>query len=153
METLYEVWERYKSMLRQFPNHGFEELMLVHIFRNGLQQQPKLLLDSTTGGLLMSKSANDAITIIKRITLNDNQGQYNTNSFQKEKLSTINDLLVKNKFLTYTMNELTNNMLKLPQQLKEMHEMPQLRKIEFCKLYSGDHTSGFYLPLMLKSIM
>jgi hypothetical protein len=35
-ETLNEAWERYKSMLRKCPNHGFDELTQIHIFRNGL---------------------------------------------------------------------------------------------------------------------
>lgn len=38
---------RYKSMLRRCLNHNFDDLTQVHIFKKGLQQQPKLLLDAT----------------------------------------------------------------------------------------------------------
>lgn len=56
-ESLDEAWERYKSILRKSPNQGFDELSQIHIFRNGLQPQPKLLLDATVDGSLMSKNA------------------------------------------------------------------------------------------------
>ena len=58
-ETLCEAWERFNSLLRKCPKHGFDELTHIHIFRNGLQQQSKLLLDATAGGSLMAKSAED----------------------------------------------------------------------------------------------
>src|SRR3954468_325949 len=35
-------------MLRKCPSHGFDELTQIHIFRNGLQPQLKLLLDVDT---------------------------------------------------------------------------------------------------------
>lgn len=53
-ESLYEAWERYKSMLRRCPNHGFDDLTQIHIFRTGLQPQPKILLDATAYDCLMS---------------------------------------------------------------------------------------------------
>ena len=65
-ETLNEAWERYKSMLRKCPNHGFDELTQIHIFRNGLLQQTKLLLDATAGGSLLSLSPADATAIIEK---------------------------------------------------------------------------------------
>jgi hypothetical protein len=65
-ETLCEAWERYKSMLRKCPSHGFDELTQIHIFRNGLLQQTKLLLDATAGGSLLSLSAADATQLLKK---------------------------------------------------------------------------------------
>ncbi|MCI23845.1 hypothetical protein A2U01_0045027, partial [Trifolium medium] len=59
-EPLNEAWERYKAMLRKCPNHGFDALTQIHIFRNGLLQQTKLLLDATAGGSMLSLSAADA---------------------------------------------------------------------------------------------
>lgn len=38
-ETHREAWESIKSMLRWYPNHGFDEITQIHIFRNELQQQ------------------------------------------------------------------------------------------------------------------
>ena len=72
-ETLCEARERYKSMLRTCPNHGFVELTQIHIFHNGLLPQPKLLLDATTGDSLMSKNSKDAIEIINKMALSDHK--------------------------------------------------------------------------------
>lgn len=52
-------------MLRRCPNNGFDEVTQIHIFMNGLQQQPKLLLDASAEGSLMSKSIEYATTIIE----------------------------------------------------------------------------------------
>lgn len=75
-------------MRRRFSNHGFDELMQIHIYKNGLQQKPKFLLDVNDGYSLMSKSVGDspmsksvedATAVIERITLTDHQAQNNRN--------------------------------------------------------------------------
>lgn len=83
-ETLYEACERYKFMIRKRPNHSFDELTQIHIFRNGLRPQPKLLLDATDGGSLLSKSAKETVSIINRMALNDHQVQYNRGTTQRK---------------------------------------------------------------------
>lgn len=70
-ETLCKAWERYKSMLIKCPSHSFDDITQLHILRNGLQAQIKLLLDETTSGSLMSKSTEDAISIIDHMALID----------------------------------------------------------------------------------
>ena len=55
-ESLNEAWERFKSMIRKCPSHGFDDHTQLHIFRNGLIPASKLLLDATAGGSLMAKS-------------------------------------------------------------------------------------------------
>lgn len=60
-------------MLLKCLNHDFDELTQSQIFRNGLQPQPKLHLDETTGGPLLSKSAEHEISIINRMALNNHQ--------------------------------------------------------------------------------
>ncbi|MCI52868.1 hypothetical protein A2U01_0074114, partial [Trifolium medium] len=62
----------------------FDELTQIHIFRNGLLQQSKLLPDATAGGSLLSLSAADATTIIEKMALSDRQGERNTHSAQKK---------------------------------------------------------------------
>lgn len=60
-ETLceaWERWERYNFILRRCPNHNFNDLTQIHIFRNGQQQQQlNMWLDATTEGSLMLKNA------------------------------------------------------------------------------------------------
>lgn len=76
----------------------------------------------------MSKSVKDVIAIIDKMTINDHQVQHNRGLSQKKvgiiELGTNDAILAHNKLLTQTIEELTKQMLKLPQQLKEMHEVP-----------------------------
>lgn len=56
-----------------------DDLTQTNVFRDGLKQHLKLLLDAITGCSLMLKGAEDAIAIIKIMTISDHQGQYNKN--------------------------------------------------------------------------
>jgi len=47
-EPLCETWERFKSSLRRFPNHSFDDAAQLHIFYNGLKPQTKMILDALT---------------------------------------------------------------------------------------------------------
>ncbi|XP_058775111.1 uncharacterized protein LOC131649366 [Vicia villosa] len=151
-ETLCEAWERYKSMLRKCPNHGFDNLSQIHIFRNGLLPQPKLLLDATAGGSLLAKSAEEAAAIINKMALTDHQVQHNRGNVQKKagilELGTNDAILAQNKLLTQTVEELTKQLSKLPQQLKEMHGSSSTsQQVAVCELCTGDHQTGFFPPL------
>jgi hypothetical protein len=137
--------------LRRCHNHDFDDLTQIHIFRNGLQHQPKLFLDVAAGGSLMSKSVEDALTIIERMALSDHQGQYSSGSSQRKagiiQLSATNAMLAQNKLLAQSVEELKNQLSKLPQQLKEILEVPSKPKhVAYCELCSGDHPTGYCLP-------
>lgn len=71
-------------MLRICLSHGFDDLTQIHIFHNGLQPQPKLLLDAIIDCSLMPKSSKDEVAIIDRMTLNDHQVQHNRGPLQKK---------------------------------------------------------------------
>ncbi|XP_058764619.1 uncharacterized protein LOC131638083 [Vicia villosa] len=111
-ESLNEAWERYKSLLRKCKGHGFDELTQIHLFRNGLQPVHKTLLDATAGGSLMSKSVEEAITIIDRMQV----------------------------------ELLTQQIMKLPQQMKEFQGSQTRHHVAACELCNGDHPTGFCPP-------
>lgn len=75
------------------------------------------MLDDTVGGSLISKSAEDAITIIRQMTLSDQQGQHSKNQFHKKngiiEINTNDVSLAQNKFLTQTVDKLTKQLLEL----------------------------------------
>ncbi|XP_074283651.1 uncharacterized protein LOC141608188 [Silene latifolia] len=48
-ETLYEVWERYKALQRLCPHHGIGEDDLINNFYEGLYNDMKMNLDSSSG--------------------------------------------------------------------------------------------------------
>jgi hypothetical protein len=146
-ETLNEAWERYKAMLRKCPNHGFDELTQIHIFRNGLLQQTKLLLDATAGGSLLSLSAADATAIIERMALSDRQGEYNMNLSQRKagvlELDASDAVLAQNKLLTNTVDQLTKQMTKL---INLQEESSKAKQAAYCELCIGDHPTGHCPP-------
>ena len=70
-ETFYEAWDRYKDLLRKCPYHGLEKWMQVPNFYNGLIETTRTLLDTSFGGALMSKSANEAYQLLENMTFNN----------------------------------------------------------------------------------
>lgn len=62
------------------------------------------------------------------MALNDHQVQHNRGPLQKKagimELGTNDAILAQNNFLSQQVKELTNQMSKFSQQLKEMHEVP-----------------------------
>ncbi|GAU48951.1 hypothetical protein TSUD_285400 [Trifolium subterraneum] len=146
-ETLNEAWERYKSMLRKCPNHGIDELTQIHIFRNGLLQQIKLLLDATAGGSLLSLSAADATAIIEKMALSDRQGEYNRNPAHKKagilELDASDAVLAQNKLLTNTVDQLSKQMARM---ISLREETGKAKQVAFCELCTGDHATGHCPP-------
>jgi len=49
-KSLSEALERFCSLLRKTPTHGFLEPIQLNIFIDGLRPQSKQLLDASTGG-------------------------------------------------------------------------------------------------------
>jgi len=48
-ESLYDVWERFKEMLRICPHHGLEKWLIVYTFYNGLSYTTKMTIDAAAG--------------------------------------------------------------------------------------------------------
>ncbi|KAI3811301.1 hypothetical protein L1987_21022 [Smallanthus sonchifolius] len=53
-ESFYETWERFKELLHRCPHHGLEDWALVEKFYDGVGLVTKNMLDTTSGGNLMS---------------------------------------------------------------------------------------------------
>nr|GEV45708.1 hypothetical protein [Tanacetum cinerariifolium] len=64
-ESFHEAWERFKDLLRACPHHSFTELHQLDTFYNALNPADQDSLNATTGGNLLEKSPQDALTIIK----------------------------------------------------------------------------------------
>ncbi|MCI67670.1 hypothetical protein A2U01_0088929, partial [Trifolium medium] len=65
----------------------------------------------------MSKSVEDAITIIEKMALSDHQGESNRNPLQRKpgviELCTSDAMLAQNKLFTQTVEEFTKQLSKL----------------------------------------
>nr|GEV83643.1 reverse transcriptase domain-containing protein [Tanacetum cinerariifolium] len=64
-ESFHEAWERYKDLLRTCPHHGFTKLHHLDTFYNALNPADQDSLNAATGGNLLEKSPQDALTIIE----------------------------------------------------------------------------------------
>ncbi|GKC06995.1 reverse transcriptase domain-containing protein [Tanacetum coccineum] len=64
-ETFSEVWDRFKDLLNKLPHHGFSHLYQIDMFYNGLSQSDQDSLNSATGGNLLTRNTQEALTIIK----------------------------------------------------------------------------------------
>ncbi|XP_020231419.1 uncharacterized protein LOC109811976 [Cajanus cajan] len=146
-EPLCEAWERYKSLLRRCPNHGFEVEHQVQTFCNGLQPQTKMILDASFGGSVMFRTAEEAITIIESMASTDFRSQHGRSSSHKRgvlELSTQDAVLAQNKILSQQIEALNQQMAKLPQQFQAMHaNNPPMQQVLACDFCGGDHLNGF----------
>ncbi|XP_020236625.1 uncharacterized protein LOC109816146 [Cajanus cajan] len=139
-EPLCEAWERYKSLLRKCPNHGFDDVAQLNMFCNGLRPQTKMLLDASAGGSMMMKDSKEAITIIDVLAANDYQAHHDRSQPTKRgilELDTQNAILAQNKLLSQQMEELKKQMSKL--QVGSSSRPQQVMRCDFC---AGDHPNG-----------
>jgi len=83
-EPFCEAWERFNSLLRRCPNHGFEDIAQLNIFCNGLRPDTKMILDAPTGGTMMNAEAEQAIRIIKALASTNHQAQHNRQIVQRK---------------------------------------------------------------------
>ena len=73
VESFYEAWERYKDLLRKFPNHNLPKWMQVHHFYNGLSVPTRTLIDVSVGGAILEKNEIEAYQILENIAQNNCQ--------------------------------------------------------------------------------
>ncbi|KAE8661092.1 DNA-directed RNA polymerase V subunit 5C-like [Hibiscus syriacus] len=72
-ESMYECWDRYKSLLQKCSYHGFHDWTQVVMFYNGVNAPTRMLLDASANGTLLDKSPTEAFAILDRIANNDYQ--------------------------------------------------------------------------------
>nr|KYP68170.1 hypothetical protein KK1_021790 [Cajanus cajan] len=120
-ELLFEARERYKSLLRRCPSHGFDDLTQVNIFLGGLQPLVKILLDASAGGIMRFKTPEEAIELIDAMAANDYDLPAERESRQKRgilELGSQDALLAQIKLLSQQIEALTKQLARIPQQLQ-----------------------------------
>ncbi|KAL4334651.1 hypothetical protein GQ457_07G005420 [Hibiscus cannabinus] len=70
-ESIYECWNRYKSLLHKCSNHGFQDWTQVVMFYNGVNAPMRMMLDASANGTLLDKSLAEAFDSLYRIASND----------------------------------------------------------------------------------
>jgi len=72
-ESLYEVWEQFKGLLRLYPHHALQKWMIIQTFYNGVIQPVQSTINVGAGGTLMNKTEDEAYNLIEERTLNNFQ--------------------------------------------------------------------------------
>ena len=73
MESLYDVWDRYKDLLRRCPQHGFELWFQAQNFYNGLNYANRSMVDAITRGSIMNKIVEEACQFFEELAKNNYQ--------------------------------------------------------------------------------
>ena len=70
-ESLWEVWERWNNLLRKCPTHRLPDDVKLETFYQGLDAQTRMLVDTSAGGALLTKSYEESVEILDRIATNN----------------------------------------------------------------------------------
>jgi hypothetical protein len=156
-ESLCEAWERYKSLLRKCPNHGFDDTTQIHMFHGGLQPEAKLILDAAAHGSLMALSPKDVVDIINKMALNDRAAKHNRNGAHRKsgilELGSSDANITQNKILTQQLEEMKNQMKEMPKLIKEELQKEQChQQVHFCEMCFSDHPTGYCPPQLEEEV-
>ncbi|XP_021771496.1 uncharacterized protein LOC110735617 [Chenopodium quinoa] len=72
-ESLYEAWERFKDLQREFPHHGMQQWQLIQAFYNGFGNSSRSILDSAANGRFMNLNEDIAGTVIEEMEIHKSQ--------------------------------------------------------------------------------
>ncbi|XP_022157836.1 uncharacterized protein LOC111024449 [Momordica charantia] len=67
-ETVNEVWERFKELMRSCPNVGIPACVQIEHFYRDCDIPTKMMLNTTANGKFTSKTYNEIITILDQLT-------------------------------------------------------------------------------------
>ena len=67
-ENLYQVWERFKTLLSSFPHHGFESWRIVSYFYDGILSRDRQFVESMCNGAFLQKEPEEAIDFLDDIS-------------------------------------------------------------------------------------
>jgi len=69
-ESLFEVWERYKELIRACSYHRLEKWLIIHTFDNRLLYNTRMTINVVAEGALMYNPLNDVYALIEDMAQN-----------------------------------------------------------------------------------
>ena len=100
-ESIFEAWERFKEPMIKCPHHGIPKPLLIQTFYNGLTPDAQMSLDSIANGSFMEKNAEEAITLLDRISLNRRRYSSSRGSTNKPQSSSSSAGMIEVTALTH----------------------------------------------------
>ena len=85
-EPLALAWERMKECMRNCPNHGMEDWLILH-FYNALNHVSMSMLDTAAGGTFMGKQITEANQLLDN--MQDNHAQWHVDRSNTKKVNSI----------------------------------------------------------------
>jgi len=70
-ESLFDAWERYKTLLRSCPCHGYNQFMKILMLMNGTTNNHRRMINASAGGSYLNKTTTQVKTIIEDLTASD----------------------------------------------------------------------------------
>ena len=104
-EPLALAWDRMKEAIRNCPNHGMEEWLILHMFYNALNPMSKTMLDTAAGGTIMGKPIDDVKKLLDE--MQENHAQWHVERTTTKRVNAIEE---KNMELTAKLDELISIM-------------------------------------------
>ncbi|XP_022859399.1 uncharacterized protein LOC111380147, partial [Olea europaea var. sylvestris] len=66
-ESFDEAWNRFKNMLRKYPQHGFDKKTQIRFFYTGLLPHFKSMVDSSSDGSISTRTIDGALELFERM--------------------------------------------------------------------------------------
>nr|GEW33222.1 hypothetical protein [Tanacetum cinerariifolium] len=126
-ETFSEAWERFKDLLKKCLHHGFLPLHQLDTFYNGLNQSDQDSFNFATGGKLLTRNTQEALTII------ENKSKVRTSRNKPQVSSSIGSSSQND-----TITALTKQVEALGKHIDAMQK-PVHSIHESCATYGGTH--------------
>lgn len=70
---MFEVWQKFKDLLRQCPHHGIHVSVQMETFYNELVPSTRLMVDATSSGALLNKSYQKCYDLVESTVTNNYQ--------------------------------------------------------------------------------
>ncbi|XP_006603390.1 uncharacterized protein [Glycine max] len=146
-ESLSEVLDCFRGLLRKMPTHGYSEPVQLNIFIDGLRPQSKQLLDASVGGKIKLKTPKEAMELTENMAASDHailhDRTYAPTKRSLLKLTMQDATLAQNKLLSRKIEALTETLSKLPQQLQAVSPShSSVMQVGGCHTCGGIHESG-----------
>ncbi|GMI76981.1 hypothetical protein HRI_001367400 [Hibiscus trionum] len=133
-EPMHEAWDRFTTLLRNCPMHGFPVWNQVTKFYNAANLQTRIQIDSAANGLLLDKDPDEAMQVLKNLA--KNEGQFPTARRGGKRV-----LAVKDYEADSTMKSQVAFLTKAMKRLLNDDAQHGFAVEEVCEICEGNHSS------------
>lgn len=70
-ESLFDVWEKYKALLRSYPSHGYSRYSEISMFLKWITHEYRRMVNFVGKGNFLNKTLTEVKKIIKDLAASD----------------------------------------------------------------------------------